>query len=52
MTSFAVRQVDCGNTFVLIQKLRQISGDSGLIVGMRDHQQNVGLEPDIRLGCR
>jgi hypothetical protein len=50
VAGFAVRQIDCGDPFVLIQKLCQITGNSGFIVRMGYNEQNIGLEPNIRLG--
>jgi hypothetical protein len=38
MTGFAVGQINCGYASVLIEKLSQISGDSGLIVRVGHHQ--------------
>ena len=57
MTSFAVGHVDSSHAFVLIEKLSQISRYSGFIVWMRDHQENICLQPIVwlanwlRLGC-
>jgi hypothetical protein len=50
MTSLAPGQVDGSNAFVMIQELSQISGYSGFIVRMCDHQEDVGLQTIVRLG--
>ena len=52
MTGFAVGQIDRGHAFVLIEKLSQISGHSGLIVRVGHYQKDVGFETRVRLGCR